>query len=122
MGPMFSLASLTLAGLFCVSFCATASAKSDHWAGCRGGDRDTRIASCTKIISRGNRETKRNQIIAYINRGSAYRENGDFDHAIADLEKALKLDPKSATALPSAHRSITQREISNTPGKTSKPC
>jgi uncharacterized protein (TIGR00645 family) len=99
MGPMFSLASLTLAGLFCVSFYATASAKSDHWAGCRGGDRDTRIASCTKIISRGNRETKRNQIITYINRGSAYRENGDFDHAIADLEKALKLDPKSATAL-----------------------
>ena len=37
----------------------------------------------------------------------------------ADLQlRALELDPKSATALPSAHRSTTQREISTAPS----PC
>ena len=34
-----------------------------------------------------------------IKRGGAYQAKGDFDHAIADLDKALQLDPKSALAL-----------------------
>ena len=47
----------------------------------------------------GVKETKRNQITAYINRGSAYRATDDFDRAIADLDKAVQLDPKSSLAL-----------------------
>jgi tetratricopeptide (TPR) repeat protein len=37
--------------------------------------------------------------VAFINRGGAYQAKGDFDQAIADLDKALQLDPKSALAL-----------------------
>jgi F-type H+-transporting ATPase subunit a len=95
----FSLARLTLAGLFCVSLSAAAFAESDRWARCRGADTEARIAGCTEVIARGGRETKRNQITAYINRGEAYRAKGDFDRAIADLDKALQLDSKSAVAL-----------------------
>jgi Na+/H+ antiporter NhaD/arsenite permease-like protein/Tfp pilus assembly protein PilF len=96
---MFSLAGLMLAGLFCVSLGAAALAKSDHWPSCRGGDSEARIAACTEILARGSKESKRNQIAAYINRSSAYRATGDFDHAIADLDKALQRNPKSALAL-----------------------
>ena len=96
---MFALSRLALAGLFCISLNAAAFAKSDHWARCRGADPDARIAGCTEIIARGSKETKRNQITAYINRGSAYRATDDFDRAIADLDKAVQLDPKSSLAL-----------------------
>src|SRR5215475_14586267 len=57
---------------------AAAVAKNDPLAGCRNADRDVRIAGCTEIIARGRRETKRNRITAYVNRGSAYRAKGDF--------------------------------------------
>jgi Na+/H+ antiporter NhaD/arsenite permease-like protein/Tfp pilus assembly protein PilF len=96
----FSLAGLMLAGLFCVSLGAAALAKSDRWPSCRGGVSAARIAACTEILARGSKkETKRNQIAAYINRSSAYRATGDFDRAIADLDKALQLNPKSTLAL-----------------------
>ena len=35
---------------------------------------------------------------AYTNRGSAHYEKAAFDHAIADLNKALEINPKSALA------------------------
>ncbi len=69
---MFALSRLALAGLFCISLNAAAFAKSDHRARCRGADPDARIAGCTEIIARGSKETKRNQITAYINRAGAY--------------------------------------------------
>ena len=90
---------LALAGLFCVSLSSAAFAKSDHWTGCHSDDPDVRIVGCTRIIALGSQETKRKQITAYINRSGAYRAKGDLDRAIADLDKALQLDPKSATAL-----------------------
>jgi Cu2+-exporting ATPase len=95
---MFSLARIAL-GIFCLSFSAAAYAKSDPWVGCRGADSDARIVGCTEIIARGGKESKRNRVAAYINRAGAYQAKGDFDRAIADLDKALQLDPKLATAL-----------------------
>ncbi|HZM08438.1 MAG TPA: tetratricopeptide repeat protein [Methylocella sp.] len=113
---MFSLAGLMLAGLFCVSLGAAALAKSDRWPSCRGGDSEARIAACTEILARGSKETKRNQIAAYINRSSAYRATGDFDHAITDLDKALQRNPKSTLALiKRASRSIRKRAILTVP-------
>ena len=35
---------------------------------------------------------------AYTNRGSAHYEKAEFAHAIADLNKALEINPKSALA------------------------
>ncbi|WP_024882258.1 F0F1 ATP synthase subunit A [Methylosinus sp. LW3] len=93
------VARLTVAGLFCVSLGATAFAESDRWTRCRAADAVTRITGCTEIIARGNRETKRSRIAAFISRSGAYRVKGDFDRAIADLDKALQLAPKSASAL-----------------------
>ena len=99
----FSLFSLIicfgLSILGCISDSGAAFAKNDLWSGCRGADPDGRIASCSRLIARGHRETKANQITAYTNRGVAYRAKGDFDRALADLDKALRLDPKSALAL-----------------------
>jgi Tfp pilus assembly protein PilF len=37
--------------------------------------------------------------VAYINPSGGYRAKSDFDQAIADLDKALALDPKSPLAL-----------------------
>jgi tetratricopeptide (TPR) repeat protein len=96
---MASLARLMLAALFCASLSAAAFGKSDPWPRCRGADPDVRIAGCTEVIARGSRETRRNQITAFINRSSAYRTKGDFGRAIADLDEALKLNPKLPLAL-----------------------
>ena len=74
-------------------------AKSDLWDGCSGADLDARIVSCSQLITRGNREAKSHQITAYINRASGYQGKGEYDRALADLDKALGLDPKSAPAL-----------------------
>ena len=35
---------------------------------------------------------------AYINRSSAYDNKGDYDRAIADVAKAIDLDPKDPKA------------------------
>lgn len=55
-----------LAAFSCVSLSSAAFAKEDFWMGCRGADLDARIVSCSRLIERGRRETKSNQITAYI--------------------------------------------------------
>jgi F-type H+-transporting ATPase subunit a len=95
----FSPAHVALAGLLCVSFSAAALSEAEQWPRCRGADPDARMAGCTEIIARGNREAKRKQVVAYINPSGGYRAKGDFDQAIADVDKALALDPKSPLAL-----------------------
>ena len=37
-------------------------------------------------------------LAAYINRGHAYINKGDYDRAIADYTEAIRLDPKYAIA------------------------
>ena len=93
-----SLARFALAGFFCISLSAIAFAGSDRSARCAGAELDVRIAGCTEVIARGNKETKRNRVTAYINRATAYRVKGDFGRALADLAKSLRLDPKSTLA------------------------
>nr|CCD32035.1 Copper-translocating P-type ATPase [Methylocystis sp. SC2] len=90
---------LALAGFFLVLLAATASAQSDRWARCRGRDTDARIAGCTEVIDRLKRQSRRDQFTAYFNRGGAYRAKGDLDRALADLNNAVKLYPKAASAL-----------------------
>lgn len=97
---MFSpISSILTVFLFWASLGAPSFAGSHLLAACRIGEIETRIAGCTEVISRGKRETKQNQLFAYIGRAAAYRVKGDFDRALADLDKALRLSPKSAPAL-----------------------
>ncbi|PPD10201.1 MAG: hypothetical protein CTY36_00890 [Methylocystis sp.] len=94
---LISLACVALAGLS-YSLRATAFAESDRWTRCRSGDPDARIAACTHIIVGAKWETKRDLVTAYVNRGDAYFVRSEFDRAVADYSRALRLDKKFAPA------------------------
>src|SRR5580698_3420381 len=56
------------------------------------------IIDCTQSINSG--KWKGRYLAAfYSNRAAAYHEQGDIDRAIADLNEAIRLDPKLAMAL-----------------------
>jgi tetratricopeptide (TPR) repeat protein len=54
---------------------------------------DEAIAACTRVIGSGG-----DLAWAYVKRGNAYSDKGDLDHAIADYNDAIRLDPKSGLA------------------------
>ena len=56
-------------------------------------DTDRRIRGCTALIRQDPRDA-----VAYLNRGSAYGDKGDYDLSIADHTKAIELDPKDEVA------------------------
>ena len=58
---------------------------------------DQRITACTHVIQ-DRTETAGNRAIAYVTRGVAYKDNKDFERAIADFDEAIKLDPSQVTA------------------------
>ncbi len=75
---------------------AALAASSKDWSDCEGDNFDRAIAACSKIIAQG-KETAIKSALAYSNRGRAYVEKADYDHAIADLDEALRIDPKPST-------------------------
>jgi tetratricopeptide (TPR) repeat protein len=83
---------LTLAGPVSVSRAVT-----DDSDTCVHGSGDAAIAACTQAINSG-RWRGSDLAWAYTNRGNRYREKGDNDRAIADLNQAIALDPKVAKA------------------------
>jgi tetratricopeptide (TPR) repeat protein len=58
---------------------------------------DAAIAACRKLIGSG-RETPRNTAIAHHNAAVALAAKRDFRQAIADLDQALRLDPRYMAA------------------------
>jgi tetratricopeptide (TPR) repeat protein len=58
---------------------------------------DVQIDGCTAAI-RSGKYSGRNLAWAYVNRGNAYRHKGDNDHAFADYDEAIRLNPKEANA------------------------
>ncbi len=52
-------------------------------------------AACSRIMSSG-RLPDEQFYIGYFNRGSGYRRAGDFDKALADFKRVVKLRPKFA--------------------------
>ena len=85
-------------GVALVATSSAALAADKAWETCAGSDDDKAIVGCTQVLARGNRETKSNQAIANYNRGVSYRNKGDNEKALADYERALKLNPKYANA------------------------
>jgi lipoprotein NlpI len=72
-------------------------AAADDADTCTHGSGDDKIAACTRAITSG-RWTGSGLAWAYVNRGKAYREKGDYDHAIQDYDQAIRLDPKNINA------------------------
>ncbi len=58
---------------------------------CDKGKSDKVIAACSRLIKRNP-----NDAIAYINRGAAFANKGDYHRVIADYSQAIRLDPKDA--------------------------
>ena len=57
--------------------------------------------------------------MAFNNRGPAYSDKGDIDHAIADFNEAIRLDPKYARAFKTEAAPTTTRATTTTPSPTS---
>jgi tetratricopeptide (TPR) repeat protein len=78
---------------------AAASAQDAQQWNCRGDADDlaVQIEGCTRAINSGKYSGK-NLVWAYINRGSVYDYQRDFEHAIADLDEAIRLDPDAIAA------------------------
>jgi tetratricopeptide (TPR) repeat protein len=85
-------------GVALLAASSPALAADKAWETCAGSDDDKAIVGCTQVLARGNRESKSNQAIANYNRGVSYRNKGDNEKALADYERALKLNPKYANA------------------------
>jgi len=79
-----------------VMLLGTTAAWADDIADCnQTKNSDLRISGCSKLI-KSKQLNKKNRASAYTNRGNAYDDKGEFDRAIADYTKAIKLNPKDA--------------------------
>jgi tetratricopeptide (TPR) repeat protein len=58
---------------------------------------DQTIAGCSALIKSG-RDSKHNLAVDYNNRGLAFYDKRDYDHAIADYNQALRIDANLAQA------------------------
>jgi lipoprotein NlpI len=64
---------------------------------CRSVHPDVKITGCTALIQAGQ-DTKENLSVIYNNRGAAYDDKRDYDHAIQDYNEAIRLNPKLVSA------------------------
>jgi tetratricopeptide (TPR) repeat protein len=90
---------VAIAGL-AVLFSALAPANAADqatWDHCNGKNLDAVIEACATIL-RDDKESAPKRAVALSNRGFAYRRKGDLDRAIADLNEAIRLDPRLANA------------------------
>lgn len=62
---------------------------------CTAAEGRSSAAACTRVMNSG-RLPREQLYIGYFNRGSGYRRAGDFDKALADFERVVKLRPKFA--------------------------
>jgi tetratricopeptide (TPR) repeat protein len=80
------------------AFAVAAPASADDAGDCHAGtDDDAIVTACSNLIAAGN-GTSEELAQAYLDRGRAYGDKGDADNEMADLDKAIELDPKNADA------------------------
>jgi tetratricopeptide (TPR) repeat protein len=94
-----------------VALLATLSAKpaaADDRSACRNPQTsDTAIAACTRLIS--SRKTRGRELSnAYVSRGYHHNIRRDYDRAIADLNEAIRIEPKNVMAYD--NRSFSYRQ------------
>lgn len=70
---------------------------------------DEKIASCTRLIDAGELNTP-DRAGAYANRAGAYVNKGDNEHALADANEAIRLDPKNVIAYVNRAASYKNRD------------
>ena len=70
-------------------------AAADDWDACGKQSGDLAVAGCSRAID-SNQYTGRNLAWLYASRGVAYLAQSDLDHAMADFNEAIRLDPKNA--------------------------
>jgi tetratricopeptide (TPR) repeat protein len=63
---------------------------------CLEGNGDERIAACNRLL--GSMPAGSDIAVAYKNRGSAYENRHDYDRAIGDYNKAIRMKPDYAAA------------------------
>jgi tetratricopeptide (TPR) repeat protein len=83
----FVLVALLSIGVF------AASAAAEEMSPCGKPTGHDPIAACNRLI-KGNPKS----VIAFVNRGNAYKDKGDLDHAISDYNEAIRLNPKYSLA------------------------
>ncbi|OGP81886.1 MAG: hypothetical protein A2Z08_03775, partial [Deltaproteobacteria bacterium RBG_16_54_11] len=91
---------LSLSLMICLPSSLWAGGLDDLDAGItagKTGNYDEAIRLCTKAIESGELSGK-NLSSVYCTRGTAWAEKGDYDKAIADINKAIEIDPKDAMA------------------------
>src|SRR5229473_1776696 len=76
---------------------ARAQSRGENEARCKGGDPNLAIGGCTALIQ-ANRETPENLAGIFASRGGAYVLTGQYERAIEDYDRAVKLNPNYATA------------------------
>jgi tetratricopeptide (TPR) repeat protein len=67
------------------------------WTSAGQFDPDAKITGCTALIQAGQNTTE-NLSVIYNNRGTAYDDKGDYDHAIQDFNEAIHLNPNAESA------------------------
>ncbi len=76
--------------------------RADDMSDCENGRGKVAVRGCTKIIAagtaRGETLNAKNLAVAHLFRGVGYHAVGDSQKALADLGKALQLNPKLAIA------------------------
>jgi len=77
------------------------SAAADDRETCKTASGDAAIDACTRAIdSKKYNAAKQKRVLSllYTNRGVEYELKKDFEHAVADHDQAIKVDPKNAVA------------------------
>jgi|SRR5580658_375382 tetratricopeptide (TPR) repeat protein len=69
-----------------------AQSLAEQWAVCRGHDSERLIRACTAILKAG-RQTPGDLARAFFNRGRAWSDEAQYERAIQDFDRAIKLDP-----------------------------
>ena len=84
------LAVVALAGLPTV-------AAADEWGSCVKLSDDLAVAGCSRAID-SHQYTGRSLARLYARRGGAYQAQGDLDHAMADFNESMRVDPTYPSA------------------------